>query len=77
MAMRINVSLKRIFIRNSWSVRELGAGYLVTDPVSRDTARPDHPSVAEVQGLGPGEHAGEAEAALVLAPAIPAEVGND
>ena len=49
----------------------------MTDPVSRDATRPDHPSVAEVQGLGPGEHAGEAEAALVLVPAIPAEVGNN
>ena len=49
----------------------------MTDPVSRDTAGPDHPSIAEVQGLRPSKYAGEAEAALVLLTAVPAEVWNN
>ena len=49
---------------------------LARDSVPRNTAGPDHSSIAEVQSLGSSEHAGQAEAALVLSSRVPAEVGN-
>ena len=51
--------------------------HLVVDCLPGDTAGPDHPSIAEVQGLRPSKYAGEAEAALVLLTAVPAEVWNN
>ena len=49
---------------------------LARDSVPRNTAGPDHSSIAEVHGLGSSEHAGEAEATLVLGSGVPTEVRN-
>ena len=49
---------------------------LVSYSVPRNTAGPDHSSIAEVHSLGSSEDAGEAEATLVLGSRVPAEVGN-
>ena len=61
----------------NWGLEErLYQSDLASDSVPRNTAGPDHSSIAEVQSLGSSEHAGQAEAALVLSSRVPAEVGN-
>ena len=64
--------------RKSWL--KLRTGWYRSDLVSysipRNTAGPDHSSIAEVHSLGSCEHAGQAEAALVLGSRVPTEVRN-
>ena len=60
---------------------QLGSHYsgshLGPDPVPGHTAAPDHAAVAEVQRLGPGEHAAQAQPALVPVIGVPAVVRNN
>ena len=47
------------------------------DAVLGHAAGPDHAAVAEVQRLGPGEHAAQAQPALVAVIGVPAIVWNN
>merc|ERR1712168_1136782 len=50
---------------------------LVHHPIPGHTAGPDHPPVAEVHGLGPGEDAGQAQPAIILDTRVPTVVWDN
>ena len=64
--------------RKSWLKLQTGwyRSDLVSYSIPRNTAGPDHSSIAEVHSLGSSKHTGQTEATLVLSSRVPAEVRN-